>query len=308
VRARATPGASLENALAPRVALDLALPLPPERLEGGLAETVARALVRPAALALLRALTRGDAPARFRLVFRSGGHQRAAAWKVAELVRDAAPNALVNDPTTSTWEVAVFERGDAVLLELVPRGWEDRRFAYRTRTVPASSHPTIAAALARVSPRRDDDVVWDPFVGAGAELVERARLGPCAQLVGSDIDEGAVAAARANLGAAGVSSASVMRGDCVHTSPAGVTAIVSNPPMGRRVQRGGHLPLLERFVRHAGDLLPAGGSLTWIVPEPAAIEEASHAAGLEAERALTVDMGGFAGELMVLRKVGRRRG
>ena len=35
---------------------------------------------------------------------------------------------------------------------------------------------------------RADDVVWDPFVGSGTELVERALAGPYARLLGSDTD------------------------------------------------------------------------------------------------------------------------
>ena len=302
VTARPGDEARLADVLAPRVALDVGLPLTPARLEGDLAETVAHALGRPETKKLVRALTRGEGPARFRLAFRGGGHHRKSAWKVAELMSAEADPALVNDPTSSTWEVVVDEHEGNVFFELLPRAWNDDRFAYRGATVPASSHPTIAAALARVSPRRDDDVVWDPFAGAGAELVERARLGAYARLIGTDVEADAVAAARANLDAAGVRGASVTQGDAATASPAGVTAIISNPPMGRRVQRGGHLPLLELFVRHAGEVLADGGTLTWIVPEPKSIAREARNAGFVTERTLTVDMGGFAGELMVLRK------
>lgn len=302
VTGRPADGARLSDVLAPRTALDVALPLAPTRLEGGLAETVARALARPETKKLVRALTKGEGPARFRLAFRGGGHHRKTAWNVAERMSADGDPALVNDPTSSTWEVLVDEHEGTVFLELVPRAWDDTRFSYRGKTVPASSHPTIAAALARVSPRRPDDVVWDPFTGAGAELVERAKIGPYARLVGTDLEPAAVEAARANLDAAGVEGASVTQGDAVTTRPAGVTAIISNPPMGRRVQRGGHLPLLEMFVRHAGEVLGIGGTLTWIVPEPKSIAREARNAGFVTERALTVDMGGFAGELMVLRK------
>lgn len=294
---------TLADALSVRTALDVAFPLAPERItgDGGVAEAVARALARREVVDLLRAFTKGEGPVRFRVAFRRGGHQRATAWRIAELVSGSA---LVNDPTSSTWEVLVDEDAKAghVSLELVPRGHEDTRFAYRKRTVPASSHPTIAAALVRVSPRRDDDVMWDPFAGAGAELVERAFIGPYTRLVGTDLDEDAVAAARANLDSAGVRGASVTRGDALGTSPAGITSIVTNPPMGRRVQRGGHVTVLERFVHHASKVLPPGGSLTWIVPEPRALEGATRHAGFTVERGLTVDMGGFAGELLVLRR------
>src|SRR5690606_28099121 len=137
------------------------------------------------ALALLRRLTR-ERPIRFRLSWARGGHRRALAWRVAELVRATTPD-LVNDPTASTWEARVDDARGRVAVALIPRGYDDTRFAYRRETVPASSHPTVAAAIARAAPRSARDVVWDPFVGAGAELVERARLGP-ARLVGTDVD------------------------------------------------------------------------------------------------------------------------
>ena len=75
---------------------------------------------------------------------------------------------LVNDPTASLWEAVVVEK-PRVAVEVWPRGLGDPRFAYRRAYVPASSHPTLAAALARVGGVRADDVVWDPFVGAGTE-------------------------------------------------------------------------------------------------------------------------------------------
>jgi len=89
--------------------------------------------------------------------------------------------------------------GRAQQRDLLRRHPVDERFAYRTETVAASSHPTIAAALVRLVPPREDDVVWDPFVGSALELIERARLGPYRALHGTDVDEGALEAARANL-------------------------------------------------------------------------------------------------------------
>src|SRR5690606_38124726 len=107
---------------------------------------------------------------------------------------------LINDPTNTTWDVAV----DGEALELSPRRLDDPRFAWRVADIPAASHPTVAAALAYVGKARHGDRVWDPFVGSGAELVERTRLGTYARLVGTDVDEAALAAARLNLAAANV--------------------------------------------------------------------------------------------------------
>src|SRR5205823_12588543 len=100
-----------------------------------------------------------------------------------------------------------------IFVELWPRGILDPRFAYRKHTLAASSHPTIAAALARAGGVRADDVVWDPFVGSAMELIERARLGPYGALYGTDTDAGALARARDNVGAAGVARRELLLGD-----------------------------------------------------------------------------------------------
>ena len=176
-------------------------------------------------------------------------------------------------------------------LELRPRRFADPRFVWRVRDVPAASHPTIAAALARVAGVRADDVVWDPFVGSGAELIERALAGPCARLVGSDLDPGALDAARANLDAAGL-AAELTCGDALDLAPPGTTLIVTNPPMGRRL-RGDAPALLERFAGHAARVLAPGGRLVWITPVPARTERAARAAGLHLATRRTVDLGGF---------------
>ncbi|MDB4936602.1 MAG: putative N6-adenine-specific methylase containing domain protein [Labilithrix sp.] len=294
----------LGNALEIRTALHVGFPLDPVPVSGELAEAIVRAITAPRALAILRAYTSTDgAPIRFRLAWTRGGHRRALAWRCAELVA-AATKEIVNDPTESTWEIVVDDHADRVSIELVPRGFADERFAYRTATVPASSHPTIAAALVRLVPPREDDVVWDPFVGAGAELVERARLGPYASLLGTDVEATALEAARTNLTQAGIAGATLLLADATAHEPRGVTLIVTNPPMGRRVQRGTHGELLERFVDHAARVLVPGGALVWAVPDPRTLNARAERAGLALERAFTVDMGGFPAELSVHRKRG----
>lgn len=276
----------LARALAVRTATHVSLPV-----EGD--------LLSPAALDRLRTFTRGR-PIRFRVAWSGGGKQRARTWKLAEEIRRATTE-LVNDSRESTWEAIL--GGEEI--ELVPRAYEDARFAYRRATVPASSHPTIAAAIALVAPRKDGDVVWDPFVGAGAELVERARLGRYARLIGTDVDPKAAEAARTNLAAAGIEDAVVEVADALAWADARrepVDAIVSNPPMGRRVQRGTHGDLLEAFVDRAAAVLAPGGALVWVVPEPKRIRARAKRAGLVLEGSWSLDMGGFGADLAVYRK------
>ncbi|MBP6633604.1 MAG: methyltransferase [Kofleriaceae bacterium] len=264
----------------------LLVPLP----MGDLPAAIAAALAAPATVAALRALT--DGPLRWRLAFAGGGHRRGVVWQTAQAVRAAAP-VLVNDPTESAWEVVVDP--DAGRLLLTPKGWDDPRFGYRVGDVPAASHPTIAAALARLSQPRADDVVWDPFCGSGTELIERARLGPAARLVGTDLDPRALAIAAGNAAAAGPDVAARItwsEGDACVLAPDGVTCILSNPPLGRRI-RGDAAALLARFVTHAATVLAPGGRLTWVSPAPERIGAAARAAGLHLEHSLLADLGGY---------------
>jgi predicted RNA methylase len=254
-----------------------------------LPDRIAATLAAPDTRALLAALT--DGPIRWRLDFTEGGHRRGAVWQTAQAVRALAPE-LVNDPTRTTWEVVVDEAADR--LELRPRSLPDPRFAWRVADVSAASHPTIAAAIARVAGGDPHDVVWDPFCGSGSELVERGRFGAL-RLCGSDLDSRALGAARANLDAAGL-SAELVLADALTHDPGGVTAIVTNPPLGRRL-RGDPGALLERFVAHAARVLEPGGRLVWITPVATRTERAARRAGLRLDDRRSVDLGGYDADL-----------
>ncbi len=228
---------------------------------------------------------------------RTGGLPR---WDTARLIAERDPE-LVNDPTSSLWELVVETERRFVDVAIAPRALEDPRFAWRLEDVPAASHPTIAAALARVAGVRPDDIVWDPFVGAGAELVERALLGPYRSLEGTDTDAPALAHARRNLDAAHVSGARLQRVDAlVHRPGSGsaVSLVITNPPMGRRASRvPGLMDDLDRFVEHVSTLLAPGGRLVWLAPWPDRTRRVAEDAGLKLDWARSVDMGGFDAEM-----------
>jgi 23S rRNA G2445 N2-methylase RlmL len=292
--------------LGARTMLSFGFPLEARRAGDDPIEAIVGSLTSPPALAMLRRWTVG--PLRYRLAFGAGGKRRATVWRIASEVAARVPE-LINDPTASPWEALVYEARSAVRVELVPRV-ADPRFEYRISDVPAASHPTVAAALVRAAGTRAGDVVWDPFVGSGTELCERALAGEYRSLVGSDLDAGALAAARANLDAAGARGATLIQGDASRIRPPGPapTLIVTNPPLGRRVQRSAALgPLLDRFVEHAAALLAPEGRLSWISPFPARTRSVAAARGLEVMLSQEVDMGGFPAELQVLRRP-RRRG
>jgi len=241
----------------------------------------------------------GPAPvARFRLELPEGAG-RAAIFEVAAKIA-AASATLRNDPTNSAWTFTVEPRGGRLSILLEPRHAMRERFAGRAADVPAASHPTIAAALARLSRPTPGDVVWDPFCGAGTELLERANLGKYRALIGSDIQDQAIAAARKNMHHAGV-AASLSLGSALDCPlPDDVSVVVTNPPLGRRV-RGEHMALLEAVLVRIGSVLGPGGRLVWVSPSRK-LDPHAEAAGLHLERALDVDLGGFPGRIEVRTK------
>jgi 23S rRNA G2445 N2-methylase RlmL len=263
------------------------------------AQALARAMSSPAAARVLETWTVGAV--RYRIDWVDAGHRRAATWDAVRAIAASAPG-LVNDPTASNWQLRVTTQRGGLAVALTPHALSDPRFAWRKKDVPAASHPTVAAALARVAGARPDDVVWDPFVGSGGELVERAQLGPYRALFGTDVEPRAIAAARANLAAAGI-EVTLETGDALMRAPAGVTLVITNPPMGRRSSReAGLFDWLDRFVAHVATVLVPGGRFVWISPSPERAKSEGERAGLTLERRLAIDMGGFDAEIQVWRR------
>jgi 23S rRNA G2445 N2-methylase RlmL len=282
-----------------RTMLSFCFPLPTERIVDG--ETPSDAIARAASgdVARLVFSTWTAGAPRFRIAWTHGGHRRAATWDAVRAIALRMPE-LINDPTASTWALVVSSHRLFVDVDIAPRALEDPRFGWRTGDVPAASHPTVAAALARVATAQPDDVVWDPFVGSGGELLERAMLGPFRALFGSDIDADALAVARANLEGAGF-AATLAHADAVgheKAAPLGVTLVITNPPMGRRSSRtAGLADTLDRFVARAASVLVRGGRLVWIAPFSARSRAAATRAGLTLEWSRVIDMGGFDAEM-----------
>ena len=250
-------------------------------------EAIVDALTAAPVRALLKAWTQG--PIRWRLGFEQG-HRRAVVWNVAKQVAERAPE-LVNDPTQTTWDVTIADGA----LELAPRRYTDPRFAWRVAEIPAASHPSVAAALAMVGEAKHGDRVWDPFVGSAAELIERTRLGTYASLLGTDIDEAALAAARRNCEAARV-DAKLVRADARTHDPGDVDLIVTNPPLGSRVQLDAAALLVAALPNFARALAP-GGRLVWITPAQRKTTKVAEELGLRRTRSLAVDLGGVRGHL-----------
>ena len=198
---------------------------------------------------------------------------------------------LVNDEVT----ISIDSSGDL----LFRRGW-------RQATAKAPLRETLAAAMLTASGWDGSTPLHDPFCGAGTIVIEAARrlrrIPPgwdrhfaferwptfdaaawaevraraaaerlpaiSCQLLGSDRDPGAIRAAIANAGRAGVGEdVKFAEADLRDLPPAPGTHLVTNPPYGVRVGEGSDLaPLFAALGRLAS---ATGSQLTFLSPDDA---------------------------------------
>lgn len=221
---------------------------------------------------------------------------KALLWEFAAAFPATPPSdelAPINDPKRADFVLRLSEHANERSLLLVPR-MPEARFHYRMADVPAASHPPIAAALARVAGVQERDVVWDPFVGSGLELCERALLGPFAKLWGTDLDESALSKATLNLAKLGRTPFELVRADARSFVVPGLTCVLTNPPMGRRLLRDRDVAaLLQAVIANAAAQLRPGGRIVLLSPAPGPTAQAMRQAGLECRVDQRVDMAGF---------------
>jgi 23S rRNA G2445 N2-methylase RlmL len=258
------------------------------------ADRLAELIASPLALRLFRTFTEGVA--RYRIDYVSKGHQRAAVRELANRVYALCPE-ILNDPRSALWAMDVHSTAGGEMAELRPRLIPDPRFAYRLQDIPAASHPPLAAGMARLAGRMEEEIVWDPFCGSGVELVECARRGGARRLFGTDLSAGAIAVAENNLTAAGIAPADAQLICCdfrEHESIEGLEAgrvslIITNPPLGMRVPVPDLRQLIADLFSVAAVALRPGGRLVFVNPLR---EEFPHRL-LKLRSRQLVDMSGF---------------
>jgi len=179
-----------------------------------------------------------------------------------------------------------------------------RHREYKTAHRPASLRASGAAALAWLSEPREDDLVLDPFCGAGTILVERAHLGRYARLLGSDRDAAALAAARVNVGARykpiqleNWDASALPLGD---TS---VDKIITNLPWGLRYgTHGENRKLYPLWFREFARVLKSGGMMVMLTSEWRLMRELERTRRIAPSKIIRVSVLGKPAAIYVCRK------
>jgi predicted RNA methylase len=257
-------------------------------------EALASVITSPLARRVLQVFTEGTI--RYRLNFIGKGHQRSTVRLLADRVYALCPE-ILNDARNVTWTMDIYPGGRGGPVELRPNLAPDPRFYYRRQDVPAASHPQLAACLARLAGRVENEIVWDPFCGSGLELVESALLGGVRGIHGTDLSAEAVAIARDNFAAARMKPVPANFACCDFRDyaasgslgPDSATLIITNPPMGMRVPVGDLRGLMEDLFNVAATVLRPGGRL--VLANPVSMEKPPRSFQLQSRQA--VDFGGF---------------
>jgi predicted RNA methylase len=257
-------------------------------------EALAETIVSPLSRRIFQTFT--DGAIRYRLNFVGKGHQRSAVRLLADKVYALCPE-ILNDPRNVTWTLDIYQGVKGSSVELRPNLTPDPRFQYRRQDVPAASHPQLAACMARLAERADNEIVWDPFCGSGLELIESALLGGVRAIHGTDLGTEAIAIAQDNFAAAQVKGveANFVRSDFRDYAnreswgSGGVTLVITNPPMGRRVPVPDLRGLMEDLFSAAASVLRPGGRLVLANP----VSMAKLPPSLKLLSRQVVDFGGF---------------
>ena len=160
-----------------------------------------------------------------------------------------------------------------------------RHRTYKFEHFPASLRPTVAAAMARLAELKPNQVVVDPFCGAGTVLAEcllairRKSKGNLEfwnpTLKGGDIDPHHLRAAEANLRGLGDFRLEEWDARRLPLEEASVDRIVSNPPFGKQLSTPEEIgPLYRASVRELDRVLKPGGLTVLLVAEAPVMKEA----------------------------------
>jgi 23S rRNA G2445 N2-methylase RlmL len=270
------------------------------------AEALASVIASPLTQRLLDALTAGSL--RYRLEFIGKGHQRGAVRLVADRAYAACPR-ILNDAREAPWAVDIHATAHGDSVELRPRLSPDPRHTHRLDDVPAASHPPLAACMARLAGRVENESVWDPFCGSGLELIERTLRGGVRRVFGTDRSAAAIGITGRNFAAARLSpvEAHFLCGDfrdfqaLAGLAPGSLSLIITNPPLGRRVRIPNLRGLFDDLFAVAARMLQPGGRL--VFTNPFRMETPEPALRLQSRQ--VVDLGGFDCRVEVYRKAAR---
>jgi len=187
-------------------------------------------------------------------------------------------------------------------------GFKLSRETMRTRTykvvhLPASLKPTIAYCMVLLSRSTSTDVFVDPMCGAGTIAIERALAGAYRKVIGGDVEESVVRAARSNVDTSRRSvDLAVWNVSAIPLKDNTVDRIVCNLPFGKQTRSSfGNQKLYANFFREAARISRPGGKAVVLTSERELVSELIRKhSSINMERYLRIDLLGIRAYIYVM--------
>jgi 23S rRNA G2445 N2-methylase RlmL len=200
------------------------------------------------------------------------------------------------------------ERWEA-LIRLSPRPLSARR--WRVRNLPGALNATIAAAMVELTEPAETDRFANLACGSATLLIERLLRAPAKEALGYEIEPEALAAARANISAAGLDGRlSLVRADVrsLPRGPSSFDALAADLPYGDLV--GSHRAnarLYPELLREAARVASPGARFVVVTHDIRLFEGClDQESSWLVERRQRVFQGGHRPQITVLRRRQRR--
>ncbi len=162
------------------------------------------------------------------------------------------------------------QKENGLIRNLFRRDW-------KIETSPAGINPSLAYILCRISKIDVDDIVLDPFCGAGTIGITAAKYFSPKKVLMSDKSGTAIDMTIKNIKAAGIKKDKVVafrsNVSMLKLSKESVSRIITNPPFG--IRTGNHeenIKIYKELEKKASQILKNAGIVTIITQEKELIE------------------------------------
>lgn len=170
------------------------------------------------------------------------------------------------------------------------------RRKWKVETAAAGINPALAYILCQIASVTEEDVVLDPFCGAGTIAITAAKYFKAKKVLASDVSGKAIDLIVTNIKAANLpkNSITAFRSNVTQLkfSSDSVDKIITNPPFGVRV--GNHeenVKIYTSLANKSFNILKKGGKVVVITQEKLLIREAFKKFKLEMEQ--EIEQGGL---------------
>ena len=192
------------------------------------------------------------------------------------------------------------EDSDGRILNLSKREW-------RKEYVPAGINPSLAYILCMVADLREEDIVYDPFCGAGVIPITALKHFNVKRVICSDISGKAIEKSEINFNSAGIDKSryKLFRSDIkdVTLNKRNVDKIISNLPFGIRVgEHSDNKKIYLSLEQVAERVLRKKGLIVLLTQEKKLLREVFNKEDWNVKSVLRVNEGGLLPEVFVIKR------